>query len=191
MFHQSALCSCFQFKQLLMIGGCDRYMQIAKCFRDEGGKIDRQPEFTQVTIIPIPPDPPSESHFQCIICLCQVDLEMSFVTQDHIKNLVEQLLKYCWPKSLPPLKIPFTRMTYGDCMKRYGSDKPDTRFKMKVSCVLKHMPSSTVCTGLQTGFQVLASWTKIAHSSLPAVGRRKWMAREQMELLLSIMHYDS
>ncbi|ELU14533.1 hypothetical protein CAPTEDRAFT_155791 [Capitella teleta] len=98
-----------QFKQLLMVGGIDRYMQIAKCFRDEGAKADRQPEFTQI------------------------DLEMSFVKQEQIQELTEQLLKHCWPESLPAIKTPFPRMKYGDAMKRYGSDKPDTRFKMKAS----------------------------------------------------------
>ena len=66
----------------------------------------------------------------------QIDLEMSFVTQQLVQDLTEQLLKHCWPDFLPPLKTPFPRMTYGDAMTKYGSDKPDTRFKMKVRRII-------------------------------------------------------
>ncbi|XP_013404002.1 aspartate--tRNA ligase, mitochondrial [Lingula anatina] len=97
-----------QFKQLLMVGGIDRYMQIAKCYRDEGAKTDRQPEFTQV------------------------DIEMSFVTQEDIMDVIEGLLVNSWPKESGVLKTPFPRMTYEDAMRQYGIDKPDTRFEMKI-----------------------------------------------------------
>ncbi|XP_069497212.1 aspartate--tRNA ligase, mitochondrial isoform X2 [Ambystoma mexicanum] len=97
-----------QFKQLLMVGGLDRYFQVARCYRDEGSKPDRQPEFTQV------------------------DIEMSFVDQAGIQRLIEGLLQYCWPEEKGPLATPFQSMTYAEAMASYGTDKPDTRFGMKI-----------------------------------------------------------
>uniref|UniRef100_A0A8C5B187 Aspartyl-tRNA synthetase 2, mitochondrial n=1 Tax=Gadus morhua TaxID=8049 RepID=A0A8C5B187_GADMO len=101
-----------QFKQLLMVAGVDRYFQFARCYRDEGSKPDRQPEFTQV------------------------DIEMSFVEQAGVMALVEGLLQYSWPPELGGLSQPFPCITYSEAMRDYGSDKPDTRFHMKVlECV--------------------------------------------------------
>ncbi|XP_061188536.1 aspartate--tRNA ligase, mitochondrial-like [Saccostrea echinata] len=100
-----------QFKQMLMVGGMDRYFQIAKCYRDEGSKPDRQPEFTQV------------------------DLELSFTTQEDVRNLIENMMQYCWPSVDERLTIPFPTMTYHEAMVQYGSDKPDTRFEMKLRLV--------------------------------------------------------
>ncbi|XP_053549235.1 aspartate--tRNA ligase, mitochondrial [Bombina bombina] len=97
-----------QFKQLLMIGGIDRYFQVARCYRDEGSKPERQPEFTQV------------------------DIEMSFVDQVGIQRLIEGLLQYSWPEEKGPLEIPFPVMSYAEAMSSYGCDKPDTRFQMKI-----------------------------------------------------------
>jgi aspartyl-tRNA synthetase len=91
-----------QFKQLLMVGGLDRYFQVARCYRDEGGKPDRQPEFTQL------------------------DLEISFAGREDILDLVEDLLAACLP-SPPPLPLP--RITYAEAMAKYGVDKPDTRYE--------------------------------------------------------------
>ncbi|KAI9563756.1 hypothetical protein GHT06_011220 [Daphnia sinensis] len=93
-----------QFKQLLMVGGFDRYFQIARCYRDEGTKSDRQPEFTQV------------------------DIEMSFTTKENIQRLIEGLLNHVWPEDMGNLPIPFPEMSYKDAMENYGVDKPDTRF---------------------------------------------------------------
>ena len=97
------------YKQLLMIAGFDRYMQIARCFRDEDLRADRQPEFTQI------------------------DVEMSFARQDDIIEVTEGFLKFIFDKFLGiELKTPLRRMTYAEAMDRYGSDKPDLRFGMEL-----------------------------------------------------------
>nr|WP_321405305.1 aspartate--tRNA ligase [uncultured Carboxylicivirga sp.] len=96
------------FKQLLMVGGFDRYFQIVKCFRDEDLRADRQPEFTQI------------------------DCEMSYVEQDDILNTFEGMTKHLF-KTIKEVELDydFPRLSYADAMKYYGSDKPDTRFDMK------------------------------------------------------------
>ena len=92
------------FKQLLMVGGFEKYYQIAKCLRDEDLRKDRQPEFTQL------------------------DVEMSFVEQDDILELMEGLIKKMWKEVLDvELKTPFPRMTYEEAMKKHGNDRPDMR----------------------------------------------------------------
>ena len=93
------------FKQLLMVGGTDRYMQIVKCFRDEDLRADRQPEFTQI------------------------DLEMSFVDMDDVISVQEGFLKRVFKEAMGlDIETPFQRLTWDEAMERYGSDKPDTRF---------------------------------------------------------------
>lgn len=97
------------YKQILMVSGMDRYFQIARCFRDEDLRADRQPEFTQM------------------------DLEMSFVDEDDVITLNEGMLKEMFKKTLDvDIETPFLRLTYKEAMDRFGSDKPDTRFGMEL-----------------------------------------------------------
>ena len=97
------------FKQLLIIGGIDRYFQIVKCFRDEDLRADRQPEFTQI------------------------DCEMAFITQDDILIQFEEMIKHLL-KKIKGIEInSFPRLTYSESMSRFGSDKPDIRFGMELT----------------------------------------------------------
>ena len=114
------------FKQLLMVAGCDRYYQIARCFRDEDLRADRQPEFTQL------------------------DMEMSFMSQEEILQMNEDLVCHIFKKVKGiDLPHPFPRLTYAEAMARYGSDKPDTRFGLELVDVSDLVKDS--------GFKVFAS----------------------------------
>ncbi|MEH7523649.1 aspartate--tRNA ligase [Bacillus sp. JJ1503] len=124
------------FKQLLMVGGFERYYQIARCFRDEDLRADRQPEFTQV------------------------DMEMSFMSQDEIISLMENMMKKVMKevKGLD-IQLPFHRMTYQEAMDRFGSDKPDTRFGMELtdlSEVVKDSSFKVFAGAVSSGGQVKA-----------------------------------
>lgn len=124
------------FKQLLMVSGFERYYQVARCFRDEDLRADRQPEFTQV------------------------DIETSFMSQEDIISLTENMLA----KVMKEVKgidvtLPFPRMTYNDAMSRYGSDKPDTRFGMElidIAEVAKQSSLKVFTQALEKGGQVKA-----------------------------------
>lgn len=99
-----------QYKQLLMVSGLEKYFQIARCFRDEDLRADRQPEFTQV------------------------DIEASFITPEDIYHWIEQMLKRVFKESVGrDIVTPFPRMTWHDAMNEYGSDKPERRFEMKIT----------------------------------------------------------
>ncbi len=122
------------FKQILMVAGLERYYQIVKCFRDEDLRADRQPEFTQI------------------------DLEMSFVDQEEIISLMEQLLAAVVKEVKgADIKLPFPRLTYRDAMDRYGSDKPDTRFGLElkdVSDIAKASDFKVFIQAVELGGQV-------------------------------------
>lgn len=122
------------FKQLLMVSGFDRYYQIARCFRDEDLRADRQPEFTQV------------------------DIEMSFMSQDEIMSLMEEMMTRIMKETKGvDLTLPLPRMTFDEAMSRYGSDKPDTRFGLElvnVSELVKDSGFKVFSGAVQNGGEV-------------------------------------
>lgn len=98
------------YKQLFMVAGFEKYFQMAKCFRDEDLRADRQPEFTQV------------------------DIEASFIDEDDIQGLIERIMKHTFKEVLDvDVKIPFLKMSYKDAMEKYGTDKPDIRYELLIS----------------------------------------------------------
>jgi aspartyl-tRNA synthetase len=109
-----------QFKQILMVGGVERYYQLARCYRDEDQRADRQLEFTQI------------------------DIEMSFIEREDIYNLIEGLLKRVWKAGLGmDVATPFKRFTFEEVLNRYGIDKPDTRFGMELVDFTEEFRAST------------------------------------------------
>ena len=115
-----------QFKQILMVGGVEKYFQLARCFRDEDLRADRQPEFTQI------------------------DIEMSFVDREDIYRLTEGLLQRFWKTVLNcDVLTPFPRLTFQEAIHRFGSDKPDTRFKIELADFTEDFKES--------GFQVFSN----------------------------------
>ncbi|GGJ67010.1 aspartyl-tRNA synthetase [Anoxybacillus voinovskiensis] len=124
------------FKQLLMVGGFERYYQIARCFRDEDLRADRQPEFTQV------------------------DIETSFMSQEEIIAMVERMMARVMKVAKGiDVPLPFPRLSYDEAIARYGSDKPDTRFGMELVDVSEHVKTSgfkVFASAVETGGQVKA-----------------------------------
>ncbi|MDV4152234.1 aspartate--tRNA ligase [Clostridium sp. AL.422] len=124
------------FKQLLMVSGFDRYYQIAKCFRDEDLRANRQPEFTQI------------------------DLEMSFVEQDDVMKMNEGLIAHVFKEVAGvDVKLPIKRMTFKDAMEKYGSDKPDLRFGMEITNItedVKDMDFVVFKSAIEAGGSVRA-----------------------------------
>ncbi len=132
------------YKQLLMIAGYDRYIQLARCFRDEDLRADRQPEFTQI------------------------DMEMSFVEVEDILEIVEGFVSTLFKKVLDKeIPLPLPRLTYKEAMERYGSDKPDTRFGMEiqnVSDMVKDCDFGVFTSAIENGGSVRAIVAKNAVS---------------------------
>ncbi len=185
------------FKQLLMCSGYDRYFQIAKCFRDEDLRADRQPEFTQV------------------------DMELSFVDVDDVIEVNERLIQKVFKETLDvEVELPIQRMKWIDAMNRYGSDKPDTRFGMEltdVSAIVKGCEFSVFTSALENGGSVrginaegqgelprkkidaLVEFAKgygakgLAYIAIQTDGTKKcsfskFMSEEQLDVLVSAMN---
>ena len=134
------------YKQLLMLSGFDRYIQIARCFRDEDLRADRQPEFTQI------------------------DLEMSFATQEDVMNMNEGFIKRAFSEVLGvEIETPMPRMTFAEAMNKYGSDKPDTRYGMEIidlSDAVKTSEFVVFKSALECGGSVRAIVAKNAAATL-------------------------
>jgi aspartyl-tRNA synthetase len=130
------------FKQLLMVAGYDRYYQLARCFRDEDLRADRQPEFTQV------------------------DIEMSFVRPERIYGLIEKVMREMFREIGVDLPTPFVRMGFDEAMERYGSDRPDTRFALE----LGDAGPGSVDSGFKPFEEALASGGAIRGIAVPGAG---------------------
>ncbi len=131
------------YKQLLMIGGLDKYVQIVKCFRDEDLRADRQPEFTQI------------------------DVEMAFATEEAIYSLTEGLMAMLWEEVLGvTIPTPFPRLTYQDALWKYGSDKPDLRFDLPIC----NLSSTFENSGFRVFDQALSAGGSVLGLVIPGFG---------------------
>ncbi|PWV91999.1 aspartyl-tRNA synthetase [Paenibacillus cellulosilyticus] len=141
------------FKQLLMVGGIERYYQIARCFRDEDLRADRQPEFTQV------------------------DIETSFLSQDQLLGMMEQLMARVFRETIGyEIPLPFQRITYAEAMDKYGSDKPDLRFDLEIKNITDIVANSEV----KVFASVAASGGEV--KALNAKGCASWSRKELDDL---------
>ncbi|HEV8682740.1 MAG TPA: aspartate--tRNA ligase [Actinomycetota bacterium] len=137
------------FKQILMVAGLDRYYQIVRCFRDEDLRADRQPEFTQL------------------------DVEMSFVVEEDVQALIEEMFAEVWREVLDAeIKTPFPRLPYAEAMRRYGSDKPDLRYGMELADVSDAFRGS----GFQAFARVLGGGGVV--KGLAAPGAASWSRKD-------------
>lgn len=173
------------FKQMLMVGGMDRYYQVARCFRDEDSRKDRQPEFTQL------------------------DMEMSFVDMKDIQDMIEGLMAYVW-KGLygSDLQTPFPHIAYRDAMERFGSDKPDMRYGLefvKLTDVVKDAPYKIFQNilsenGIVAGMNIKRSISNgsigrnevdryISYAKKVGLGGLTWMRCENGKLNSNIVKY--
>lgn len=151
------------FKQLLMVGGTDRYYQIAKCFRDEDLRADRQPEFTQI------------------------DLEMSFVDVDDVIDIQERFLKKLFHDVMDTeIQLPLPRYTYQEAMERFGSDKPDTRFGFE----LKSLNEVVKDSDFQVFANALASGGDVRGINIEG-GADKFSRKEIDKLQEAIKHFGA
>ncbi len=147
------------FKQLLMVAGFDRYFQIAKCFRDEDLRADRQPEFTQI------------------------DVEMSFCTEDEVIEIAEGLIAEIFKASGIEVSPPFRRMPYAEAMEKYGSDKPDLRFGLELVDVIDIFEN----TDLKV-FRDIAQFKKINRiKALPVPGGAEALSRKDIDELTNFV----
>ena len=145
------------YKQLLMVSGYDRYFQIARCFRDEDLRADRQPEFSQI------------------------DIEASFVTPDDVFALGETLLSALWAEAGHRVETPFPRMTYADAVERYGTDRPDLRYDLELfdaSAVFRGVDLGITRAALEQGGRVRgiripggAAWSRRQVDELEALAK--------------------
>jgi hypothetical protein len=141
------------FKQILMLAGMDKYFQVARCFRDEDLRADRQPEFTQI------------------------DLEMSFPRVETIVDLIEPLYQRVFKLIGAEVPRPFPRLSYADAIERYGSDKPDLRFGMEISDITEEMAT----LGLDTFPGLIKEGRARPRDRAAGVGRRLGHAAAQAE----------
>ncbi len=143
------------YKQILMVSGCDRYFQLAKCLRDEDLRQDRQPEHTQI------------------------DIEMSFITQEDIIEVVEGLIKHIFKKTIDvDINIPFPRISHEEALKNYGTDKPDLRFDLKLIDVTK--------TAKKSNFQVFKNEASIKCINV----QNSKLSRNEIDSLIDFMQKE-
>lgn len=149
-------------KQLLMVAGFERYFQIARCFRDEDLRADRQPEFSQV------------------------DLEVSFLSRDEFLGMIEGYIKRLWKECLGvDLSIPFPRISYDDAMNRFGSDKPDLRYGLELSdlsAVFANSAFKVFSSSLKLGGRVIALPVRQAELAKRGISRPDWSRKYFDEL---------